>query len=182
MRIIDQFVDKLSHYLKDKYPNELPSYGIIRYAIKFIITNTIPILLIIILSLIFGDLQDSMIAILSFSLLRTFSGGFHFQTPEKCILFSTIMIISITKLGYYFEKYTFIMFVMSLLLTLKYAPSKITEQTKVKKENFKWFKIVSLFLVSIFYLINNPISNLAVLVQSTLLIRRLKGGEEVDEN
>ncbi|KAF6620504.1 accessory gene regulator B family protein [Paenibacillus sp. EKM102P] len=178
MRIIDHFVDKVSHQLKNKYPDELPSYGIIRYALKFIITNTIPIFLIIMFSLIFGNLKESLIAILGFSLLRIFSGGFHFQTPEKCIIFSTVMIILISELGYYFTTHTFIMFIVSLLIVLIYAPSDIQNQTKVKKENYKWFKIISLLLVSIFYLIDNPISNLAILVQSILLIRLKGGGKE----
>ncbi|WP_029517998.1 accessory gene regulator ArgB-like protein [Paenibacillus polymyxa] len=174
--MIDKLADDISNYLKNKYPEELPSTQIVRYSMKFVISNLLPIIIVLFASLFLNNTYEVMITLISFSSLRMFSGGFHFRSAEACIVFSSLTIIVISKIAIYLNDHTFLMFLVSLALVLIYAPSNIEKQTRVKEKNFIWFKIISLSLVAIIYAFDNPISNFAVLVQCLLLIR-LKGGE-----
>jgi accessory gene regulator B len=178
MNMIDQIADKWSCAAKSKYPDELPSQQIVRYTLKFIISNTIPIFIVLIASMLLGITKEAVLALIGFSSLRMFSGGFHFKSADMCIVFSSLVIILIALEGNYFEHYSFAMYLASVILVMIYAPSKIEQQTRAKPEKFKWFKIISLIIVSLIYIINIPVMNLAVLVQSLLLIR-LRGGEKL---
>ncbi|MEJ3719198.1 accessory gene regulator B family protein [Paenibacillus polymyxa] len=178
MNMINQLADKWSISAKRKYPDELPSQQIVRYTIKFIISNTIPIFIVLIASMLLGITKEAILALIGFSSVRMFSGGFHFKSAEMCIVFSSLVIILIASCGNYFDNYSFAMYLASIILVMLYAPSKIEQQTRVKPKNFKWFKIISLILVTLIYTINIPVLNLAALVQSLLLIR-LRGGEKV---
>ncbi|WP_311078193.1 accessory gene regulator B family protein [Paenibacillus polymyxa] len=177
MKLIDNIADKSSFYLKNKYRDELPSEQIIRYALKLIILNVIPVLIVVFVATYLNIVPQSITALISFSLLRMFSGGFHFKSAEYCIVFSSLMIIVISKFGFLLSDCSFIMYCVCIVLVMIYAPSKIKEQTRVKEEYFHRFKIISLVIVSLFYIWDNPVSNLAILVQSLLLIYR-KGGEK----
>lgn len=72
--MIDRYVNNLSQTLVSKYPNELPPYGITRYGIKFIITNILPIMLLLLVGFMLNNYNNVLMSILSFSLLRMTSG------------------------------------------------------------------------------------------------------------
>lgn len=177
--MINYIALKLSKTLKSKYPEELPSIDIMRYSIKFIIINAIPIAIIVCLSYIFGFLSNALIALLSFSLLRMVSGGFHFKSPEMCSLFSSITILLIGYFGSWFGQASIYFNIMSLILNIIYSPSNITKQTRIKEKYFFIFKIISVVIVICSMIINNHIISTAIFIQSLLLVRSLrKGGEK----
>lgn len=178
--MINQISLSISKTLKSRYPEELPSIDIMRYSIKFLITNAIPILIIIIVSSLLGFLPDAVIALVSFSLLRMFSGGFHFKTAEMCIVFSSLTILLISIFGTMIGNASVYLNVISLILNLIFAPSKINNQTRIKEKYYFVFKIISVLIVICSILVNHQVVSMAIFIQSLLLIRSLrKGGERV---
>lgn len=61
------------------------------YAAYSFLFGMLPILLAFVLGLLFRMLQESLIMILPFMLIRKFSGGYHLNSPKKCILFSSLL-------------------------------------------------------------------------------------------
>jgi accessory gene regulator B len=173
--MIDKLVDNISTSLVNKFPEELPPYGVTRYGIKFLISNLLPILLLLLIGTVINAFNEVMISILSFSTLRLVSGGFHAKKPELCLVISTIMILSIAKFGYFFEEYTVVVNLLSLTLVLIFSPSNIEGQTKILKENFKYLKLVSLAILAVGFFLDNYLISTSFLAQSIFLIR-LKGG------
>ncbi|MBD8839409.1 accessory gene regulator B family protein [Paenibacillus sp. CFBP 13594] len=177
--MIDEFSTRLSVRLVEKYPKEMPSLGITRYGIKFIISNVLPMLILLIIGLMFNLVSEIFICLISFSSLRMVSGGYHAKEPEICLLISTVTIVLIAKLGYIMSDYTMLLSLVSLILVLIYAPSNIENQTKILVEHFKYLKMISVLIIAIGFLTNNYLVISSLFVQSSLLIR-LKGGEKFD--
>ncbi|WP_374198262.1 accessory gene regulator B family protein [Paenibacillus lautus] len=164
--------------MKRRYPSELPELDILEYSLKFITTNVVPILLIILYGMTIGNLTNVLLTLLSFSLLRMFSGGYHIRSPELCIATSVTLIISISEFGHLLKEYTTIMNLASLLLVLLYSPSNIRMQTLIPKKYDTLLKVSSCVIIIINIYINNIFICVALLAQSLLLIRPLKGGEK----
>lgn len=179
--MIDNFATKISTALVRKFPDELPPLGVTRYGIKFIISNVLPILLLIIIGYLMGINREIAISYISFAILRMVSGGYHAKKPETCLIISTILLVCIAKFGYLLFEYQLIMSLISLIMVLVYAPSDIKNQTKILEEHFKYLKLISVVIVLIGALMNNYLVIASMLVQSLLLIP-MRGGEKIDQN
>jgi accessory gene regulator B len=182
--LIDKFSLIISKSLVDRYPNEMPSLGVVKYAIKFIICNVIPVILILLLAMMSGQFNEVLIALVGFSLLRMFSGGYHHKSAVVCILVSTTMITIVPVIGLteFASNYMWIISIISLILVLIYAPSNIKNQTKVKAEYHFIFKMISLLIVSSNFIWGNSILSISFLIQSILLIpyEKLRGGDIIE--
>lgn len=62
------------------------------YAVYSLLFGLLPIFIVVILGLVFGMLQEGLLMITPFMLIRKFSGGYHLNSPKHCILLSSILI------------------------------------------------------------------------------------------
>ncbi|MFI2856863.1 accessory gene regulator ArgB-like protein [Paenibacillus sp. JSM ZJ436] len=169
---------KISEKLLKRYADEMPSYDVTRYAVKFILSNIVPILISVIIGYILGIGSEVLIFIAGFVSLRMVSGGFHFKSAELCFIISTAMCLCAPYVAMQLSN-TIYYNLISVLLALIFAPSNIEKQTRVGKNKHIYFKWASLIVIVIAVLINNPVLNVAMLLQSIMLIRlNLKGGEK----
>lgn len=174
--MIDKFATNISTKLVHNFPDEMPSLSVTRYGIKFILSNVLPITLLVLIGLISNMLTEIVICITSFSTLRMVSGGYHAKNPEVCLIISTITIVLIAKFGYIFSEYSIFLCITSMWLVFRYAPSNIKNQTKILEKHFKYLKVISILIIIIGFIIDNYLITASLFVQSTLLIRRKGGG------
>ena len=52
----------------------------------------------IIIGLLFNMICESIIFMVSYSILRIYAGGYHASTPIRCYLFSIVMIVAVLLL------------------------------------------------------------------------------------
>lgn len=176
--MIDQLVRIISLKMKDKYPREMPEADVMQYALKFLITNIAPIFLIVLYGLVTNNIVNVLLTLGGFSLLRMFSGGYHINSAELCVVTSIIIIILISEFSYLFVDYILILNVLSLFLVLIYAPSNIRSQTRLPDKYDKLLKLISIMIILINIYISNIYLSVSMFVQSLLLIRSLKGGDK----
>ncbi|WP_063562990.1 accessory gene regulator B family protein [Paenibacillus sp. O199] len=174
--MIDNYVNNISRKLVDRFPTELPPYGITRYGIKFIVSNILPIMLLLLVGLMFNIYNNVLISILSFSALRLSSGGYHSEYPEICLIYSSILMLTIATFGNLFEGVEWIFSIAALILVTIFAPSNIENQTKILSKYFIYLKYIAILTVLVGALIRDPIISCSMFAQSLLLIR-LKGGD-----
>ena len=62
------------------------------YAVYCFVFGMIPVLLAFVLGLLFRMLQESLVMILPFMLIRKFSGGYHLDDPKKCFFLSCVLL------------------------------------------------------------------------------------------
>lgn len=175
--MIDSFAKKYAHIIAESLPEKDFEEDRLEYGIKFIITNLIPLVILIVYGILTNSLTDIMFAILGFCILRMVSGGYHIKTPELCIFLSVFLIFIVSEFSYLVSDYLIYLNIISFLLVSIFAPSNIREQTLIPKKYDILLKLISLVLVVLSTLINNEIITVSMFVQSLTLIRLGKGGE-----
>ncbi|QSF43469.1 accessory gene regulator B family protein [Paenibacillus tianjinensis] len=157
----------------------MPEKDVITYSLKFILTNLITFLLILLIGITTDNLYNILLSALSFSLLRVFSGGFHINNPDLCIASSLIIVYSISNISQFTaSNYNLFFGLVSLILVIIFAPSRIEEHSIINKNKHYIFKIISIMIIIIGFLSKNEIIQFSFFIQSLTLIHlRLKGGE-----
>ncbi|KAA9007312.1 hypothetical protein F4V43_02165 [Paenibacillus spiritus] len=168
--MIEHLSFEVASFLKKHYERELPSFAKVKFTIKVLITNTLPILFLLILSNYFGQRRDYLLAIISFALLRKFSGGYHSKNADTCVLITTSTLFIASNFSYVISGFSTIITLFSIVLCVCFAPSRILKKTRVKEKYHYIFKILSVIIVILSLIIDNSTITLAIFIQSLLLI------------
>lgn len=131
---------------KDRYPKEIYSYGI-----EIIISVIIGTILVLILGCLLGKVIESILFLLSLSVLRSFTGGYHAKNYLCCniILCSSFILSTLTYI-IIINRYNLLLnigiFVVSIILVIKYVPVKNTNKNIV--DNKRKYRIISLGIIT----------------------------------
>ncbi len=146
---MNNFYKRFSLYLqKNKMisKNEQESY---EYACKVFIHGIINIILTIIIGLIFGMIKETLCFLISFFLLRKFTGGLHAKNYHTCLIYSTILLIlSLLTIRLLIRTHTDLFFVLLILSEVSiWLFSPIVNENKVLSlKEKKIFQIISIGL------------------------------------
>lgn len=93
-----------------------------------------------------GNLQEVMIGLFAFALLRSITGGYHFESSSLCILFS---IVAFCLLPYVpvTPTWNIILIAISALLTAIFAPTGLGDQSNIPPKYYPYLKILSVALI-----------------------------------
>lgn len=158
-------------FLKKYNQIENNQIEIIEYGLTIFFSTIIKILIILIVSFIFGITKEVFLSIIVFAILRHFAGGIHAKTPLSCLISMFIIYFSIYIISSYItinEYALFIYFIFCLIIILLYAPADVIEKPIISLKQKKKLKyssiIVLIILFTIAYIINsNTIKNIIVL-------------------
>lgn len=132
------------------------------------------IILSLLISLLLNNFGETLITMVSLSLLRKLTGGQHFKSSERCILYSVSLFVLIPYIIDLFTKYIGFVNILDLTLVAALAPLN----TYNDKHTMIRYKLASLLLVSLnVFVCQNPIISVAFLAQSINLIN-FSGGIE----
>lgn len=141
-RIADFLFDE-----KDKYPLDVYTYGF-----ELIVSSLLELLMLMIIGVLSGELVETIIFVIIFSLLRFFTGGYHAKTYLRCgvitainflsVLISTELLLMCTSEIIRFV--CFISFLFSFYIISKYAP---IENENKKLYNKKRLKIIAVLIL-----------------------------------
>lgn len=163
------------------------SVGVISHGIEIMILNTMNTILLLLLALLTGCFTTVSIAFVSYTLIRNFTGGVHFNNPWSCMIVGNILLFSIgwltahmilpTDLTLYLG--TFALFLISFTINFKHAPAKNTyfefEPDQLRKNRWKALSllvicaIIAIVLGAIGYPSIMLVLGLAVVLQALLL-------------
>lgn len=119
--------EDIAFILIEKKIIDIEERDIYIYGIEVILLNGGLLLLFLIISLLSGAMMNFLAYIIFFIPLRTFSGGYHAKTSERCFIMSTVMYaisIAITKLLplLYLDYYWRTAGIVSVLVIFIFAP------------------------------------------------------------
>lgn len=154
-KIRKEIVKQYPKYSKDKVDEIM--YGV--EGIYLTITKTIIISLI---ALILGVFKELIFLLISFNFIRLFAFGMHANKSWVCLIFSSVVFIS----GAYLCKILIIpknilitLFLIVLLIISIYAPSDTVKRPLIKKKRRIIFKILSIAVVIIYFILTLIIKN-----------------------
>jgi len=158
VKLISYCLSKYLHNKIQKYHNQGYDMGkcakyniqVYYYGFQIIIGGINKFLLLIILGLLLNILPQLLITTLSFSSLRIWTGGLHYDSYTKCSYISLLSFTLIALLSKYIILNQFIsmlIFLSVFILILIYAPVEHPNRPIKEKEKIK-FKIIALFVLS----------------------------------
>jgi len=173
--LIENLAGRIAKTIKEASPEETTSVEVMKFALIGIIHNSIIVITALIFGIIFNNFVETVICCISFMGLRLVSGGYHFKTALSCFIFSTIVFVTIPFIQLPNNVLLYIN-IVSLILCIVFSPSNIKAHIRVSEKYFFIFKLASIIVVSLNFLLNNPIITLSFLTQSVTLIY-FKGGD-----
>lgn len=153
----------------------------INYGIAIFIANSYKMLIIFLIALLLNVFKYFLIALVSFSLLRSFASGVHAKKEWTCLPASIILFFGIIYLGMNVNLSIYslnLIFALCFAAMLKYAPADTEERPIVSTKLLRKLKFLSciallfLYAISLYY-ISTPISSLiafSALTESAMII------------
>ncbi|ERM18990.1 accessory gene regulator ArgB-like protein [Brevibacillus laterosporus] len=169
--MIDSLAEKLAKNIKIASKDDKVSEEVMKFALIIILNTSIVIIVSFLIGHLTGKLVETGITILSFSLLRIVSGGFHFKSAKLCMLTSTLFAVILPHIPISLDM-NYVLLVLCLLLIVLYAPSNIEGHSRIPKEKYSQLKILSVIIVLSNFIFLSPILSKAFFIQSITLINR----------
>ncbi len=169
--MIDRWAYHAAKHIKQVVPQHSASLAVLTFSLSIVINTVSIVLVTIFLSLLLGTFKQSMIIMVTFAILRMFTGGYHLKSGLHCILVSSLLfvLLSIVTLP---TIYCIIFTCMSIMLILYYAPSNIDKHSRIPKTYYIWLKVMGCLLVAVNLVVLSLPFALASFVQAISLIRR----------
>lgn len=147
--MLHKISENIANYLFDaesKYPMSVYIYGI-----ELIISELIGTVIVLIIGILFNSLIESIIFMLSLSLIRFFSGGYHAKTYLRCnmVFVTSALLVFITHKLYvqYLIEYNIVIyitvFIISFIIMAIFSPVE-NENKKIEKSDRLRFKITAI--------------------------------------
>lgn len=154
-KIRKEIVKQYPKYSKDKVDEIM--YGV--EGIYLTITKTIIISLI---ALILGVFNELIFLLISFNFIRLFAFGMHANKSWICLLFSSTLFLGgayLCKILVIPKNILITLFLIVLLIISIYAPSDTVKRPLIKKKRRIIFKILSMTVVIIYFILTLIIKN-----------------------
>ncbi|KGE16250.1 accessory gene regulator ArgB-like protein [Paenibacillus wynnii] len=167
--MIDRAALLIATKIKEKVPDHQASVAVMKFSLEIVINTVSIIFFTLLVSIFTGNTKEAAIALISFAVLRQVSGGKHLNSSVSCILITTTMFTAITFVNINtFWQLT--LNILSLILVLVYAPSRIEKQSRISRKYYPLLKVISSIIIISSFLISNPTLTLTFFVQSFSLI------------
>ena len=154
-KIRKNIIKQYPKYSKDKVDEIM--YGV--EGIYLTITKTIIISLI---ALILGVFKELIFLLISFNFIRLFAFGMHANKSWICLLFSSTLFLGgayLCKILVIPKNILITLFLIVLLIISIYAPSDTVKRPLIKKKRRIIFKILSIAVVIIYFILTLIIKN-----------------------
>lgn len=156
------------------------SIAVMKYSLIIILNTFMTIILCLLIGILLGTLQDTIIVMFTIAIFRFFSGGYHFRTATGCVIVSTVIIVTIPFISIP-GNISLYLTLASLLLTIIYAPSNIKHVARMPQKYFQILKLISVLLVCLNFFISSQLIAVSFFIQGISLIT-WKGDEVYEKS
>lgn len=171
--MIEKMAERIALTMKRINPDETASVEVMKFSLSLLINLMAITTLSLAIGALTGKFSETLLVLVSIAILRQVSGGIHLKTSEACVIFSTLAVVAIPHLPIN-EKWCIILTIVSAVLVLIFAPSRIEEQTRIPRKYWPLLKIIAFLIVSSNFLLQSGILACAFFLQSVGLIRKIK--------
>ncbi|WP_313639791.1 accessory gene regulator B family protein [Paenibacillus sp.] len=160
--------------IKKTNPEQTHSIEVMQYALSIILNTLFIITVSLLIGGFTGQLMGTLIALLSFGLLRMCSGGAHLKTARACNITSIFICSLIPHLTSLSHSYLIWINLFSLISMVLFAPNP-DRNAQLSKDWYLGLKLLSIMLVLSNFWINSSVIGLAFFIQSLTVIIPLQG-------
>ncbi|MEF3304061.1 accessory gene regulator ArgB-like protein [Paenibacillus sp. GYB003] len=168
--MIEAWAEKMAVAIKRTNADETVSVPVMKYALIIVINYFIPVIASLTIGLITGKVGATACSILAFSLIRAFSGGYHFKSAVVCMAVTT----AITAIPPHIAlpaKWIVVLTAISFLLVAWLAPAGIRGYARMPEKYFPIMKAISLLIVGSNFMINSGLLAILFIIQGVSLFK-----------
>ena len=137
---------------------------ILEYGIQVVLITVYKLIILFVTAYVLKIFTYTLIAFVVFGLLRSFAAGVHASSSIKCIFVNYIVFLGNVFLSLNFklnQTALIVLFLISLILIIKYSPADTAERPLVSKKLRKSLKLKSIIIVLLCFILclflTNPI-------------------------
>lgn len=156
-----------------------PSVDVIYYALN-VAGNTVSIIVLtLLIGWLTGVLPETALALVSFALIRMFSGGYHLESGWYCIFASTAVMSVIPHIRLN-DLWVLVFTAAAALLFLFFAPSNLDKYARIAPGCYPLLKALTTAAVAANFFIRSDVLALVCFLQAVSLLfkNKPKGGEQ----
>lgn len=169
--MIEVMALRMAEGIKRNIPDHKASVAVLKYSLSILLNTVFIIIGTLLLSIVTGRTKEALILLVAFALIRQVSGGVHLKSGMQCVL-ATTAAFTFLSLFHLDILYIQVFNVLTVLLYLIFAPSRIREQNRIPKRYYPALKVLSVLIVSSSFLFQSTTLTLCFLVQGLTLITR----------
>ncbi len=163
MKFIRVWSYSLANFLSTSLNESHQKKGIYYYGFQVLIGGIIKFMMLAVVSLILGAFLPTMVLMVSFSLLRLVTGGYHMDTFGRCAIVSiTMFVIGGVLSRYTYQYVNFIIpmilillaFIAELYCIIKYSPRDNPNRPITNKKEITKFRKLAVFNLLMLEIIN----------------------------
>lgn len=144
---------KLANMLTEKEISKSEDREIIIYGLTSGIDLVFNIITTIMLGFVFGLIIESLVFLISFSLIRTYAGGYHCKKATNCYFFSSVIVVLVLSMVKFTPKeyilaISLVLLPISVWVILKLAPVETETKSldEVEKKHYREKTILHLYM------------------------------------
>lgn len=169
--MIESFAMKLAIRIKHNVPDHPVTLSVLKYSLAIVLNTLFIVIGTLSVSFFTGKTKEVLVLLVAFALLRQVSGGIHLKSGMACALTTTA---AFTILSFFDASLMIVQLIniISLLLVILFAPSRIRQQNKIPIRYYPLLKFISAAIVATSFFVQSPTLSICFLVQSCTLITR----------
>lgn len=177
--MIEVAAGRIAKHIKSVVPNHPVPEDSMRHSLIAIINFATVIILTLLGTVITGRLDQAVMLLKCFALLRMFSGGLHLESSIKCAVVTagTATVLSMITIN---ESWVMALTAISMFIVLNYAPTGIENQTRIPERFYPALTVISFLIVASNLYFGSSMAAIAFFVQAMTLVANehfTKGGE-----
>ncbi len=167
--MIDFVATQAASWIRRNSPSPQTSEEVLKYALVVYLNGLLILLATVAIGWLAGTIVESLVALVAFSLLRAFSGGFHFSKSIYCFAFSVGVFTIVPHVQTPSHSIQFILLAICLILVISFAPNMSMDQ--IANNNWvPYMKWIAAGMVTITFFLASWVITLTIFIQCLSLI------------
>ncbi|WP_426452258.1 accessory gene regulator ArgB-like protein [Paenibacillus sp. S-38] len=168
MNWIDRSALRIALSIRNNY-KDAASERVLFYALSLLINSAFATFIVLGISLITNQVVSAIITLISFSVIRTISGGLHLKSSLACSITTILFLTMIIHVEYQFTYLGAIINFISMIILLIEAPKGIEHVSRISPKHYPILKILCVcFVLSNFFLQSSLLSSVFLFQALTL--------------
>jgi len=161
---------QIAVYLKRVNPQHSASVEVIAFAIRSLSNFIITTIVSLVIAYFLRQTTAVLLAMISFAVLRSITGGYHLKTSIGCVVATSLMVNLIPFIPvhqYAFYGMTF----LSMLLCGIFGARNINHTTRIPEKYFPLLRVLSIMVISTNLIVQSNVVALSFFAQSLSLVQ-----------
>lgn len=162
MILTDKIAKSTVHFISKNSSISDEDLEKISYGIKVIVSNFFKLIILLLTALFLGILKYTVLAVITFGLMRSFAYGVHANSTLQCIIFNYLFFLGNVFLSLFYplsNKGISIIFIIAIILIFLYAPADTHARPLINKKLRHYLKLGSIIMALILFIISLFINN-----------------------